>query len=296
MATGKFTINADVQEVELNENEIMASSDSLNSYLEMPAKISIHFKEENIEIDFLSFESNLFFGDMQMVCSDIHSIKGGTYFNNNKIDLNLKFKITKDVISQIEKFRQSDVKFYIKLKFLFIIKNRIKLESNQNLYSEMKETSISFEIPQSKWVNSIMPKLGYNNIRLIEIPKAHNQLSDDYIDIKKEFDKAESYFNNKDYHKCVAHCRNAIDSFNRNLKKIRKDEQSESAYKWLNKITESSLTWITEVCSSTFELTSKTHHVSNSREFTRQEAESIFLVVLGLINFIAHEKNGTLER
>lgn len=296
MATGKFTINSNVQEVELIENDIMASSDSLNSYLELPAKISIHFSQENIAIDFLCFESNLFFGDMKMVCSSINSIIGGTYWDNNEINLNLKFKITKDVISQIEKFRQSDVEFHIKLKFLFIIKDRITLESNKNLYSDNKETLISIEIPQSKWVNSIMPKLGYNNIRLIEIPKTHNQLSDDYIDIKREFDKAESYFNQKDYNMCVAHCRNTIDSFNRNLKKIRKAEQSESAYKWLTKITESSLTWITEVCTSTFELTSKTHHVSNSREFTRPEAESIFLVVLGLINFIAHEKNGTLDR
>lgn len=296
MGKGSFEILSKVQDVEVKEQEIIASSDALNSYLTIPVNVKFRLPQSNMSIDFLGCESTLLFGENQMLCSQFNKNIGYTYFDDSNFRIDLKFNLTKDVISQIEKLRHSSLRFTIKMKFLIALKNKIVLNSDVTLWSsnylQNQDSQIEIEIPKSTWVESLMLNLGYNNIRLIEIPKTHNQLTDEYQKIKKEFDTAEDYFNKKDYNKCISHCRNVLDALNRNLKKNKNEKPLEPTFGWLKSISQSSYTWIDSVCSATHVLASKTHHPGDYENFTRQEAESIFLVVLGLINFIAHAKKG----
>ncbi len=295
MGKGTFAIISTVHDVEVKEQEILASSDALNSYLTIPVHVTFRLPQPNMAIDFLGCESTLLFGENQMFCSKLSKNLGYTYFDFSEFPIFLKFNLTKDVISQIEKNRQSDLRFTIKLNFLIVIKNKIETVSKKIIWSsnlvQNLNSQIDFHIPKSTWIENLLPSLRYNNIRLIEIPKTHKQLKDEYLDIISEFDKAEDYFNKKDYNKCIAHCRHVLDELNRNLNKVKKGEPSESSYTWLSKISKCSFDWINCVCGSTHAISSKTHHSGDFKGFTRQEAESIFLVVLGLINFIAHEKN-----
>ncbi|MBI5539666.1 MAG: hypothetical protein HY951_06375 [Bacteroidia bacterium] len=154
-----------------------------------------------------------------------------------------------------------------------------------------KETvNLYFSIPKSHWVEKILPNLGYQSLKLIEIPLTHKTLKEAYGDIIFEFNKAEGYFNQKDYNKCVAHCRCTLDALTRNLIKIRKQEASETAFKWLKSIDTATYKWIDELNKANTALSGKTHHAGQKRDFSRQEAESIYLVILGLLNFIAHIK------
>ena len=73
-------------------------------------------------------------------------------------------------------------------------------------------------------------------------------------------------------------------------KKIKEQVASQAAFKWLENIDTATFNWIDELNKSNAALTSKTHHSGNKRDFTRQEAESIYLVILGLLNFVAHIK------
>lgn len=294
MGKGTFAIISTVQDVEVKEQEILAISDALNSYLSIPVNVSYQLPQPNMAVDFLSIESILLFGENQILCSNFNKNIGYSYALDSEFKIELKFLLTNGVISQIEKHRKSDLRFMIKINFLITLKNKLDLNQNITIWSSTMvqnlNSQIDFQIPKSTWIETLMPNLGYNNIRLIEIPKTHNQLTDEYLTIKKEFDKAEDYFNKNDYNKCVAHCRNVLDSFNRNLKKDKNEKPLEPSFNWLKSLSKSSFDWINKVCSATHEITSKAHHPGNHIEFTRQEAESIFLVVLGLINFIAHEK------
>lgn len=295
MGKGSFAILSKIQDVEVRQQEISASSDALNSYFFIPVHVTFRLPQPNMSIDFLGCESNLLFGENQMFCSQFNKNVGYSYFDNSEFRIDLKFNLTKDVISQIEKHRQSDLRFTIKINFLCALKYRIEIDPTKILWSsnlvQNLDSHLNFQIPKSTWIETLMPSLGYNNLRLIEIPKTHNELTDEYQSIKKEFDAAEVYFNKKDYNKCIAHCRHVLDELNRNLNKIKRGEPSESSFKWLSKISNCSFDWINCVCGSTNVISSKTHHTGDDKGFTRQEAESIFLVVLGLINFIAHEKD-----
>ncbi len=294
MGKGTFAIISTVQDVEVKEQEILASSDALNSYLSIPVNVSYRLPQPNMSVDFLSIESTLLFGENQIICSELYQNIGDSKQYDTEFKIFLKFQLTQKVISQIEKHRKSDLRFMIIINFLITLKNKLDLNQNKTIWSsnlvQNLNSQIDFQIPKSTWIETLMPNLGYNNIRLIEIPMTHNQLTDEYLIIKKEFDKAEDYFNKNDYNTCVAHCRNVLDVLHRNLGKIKRGETSESGYDWLRKISTGTFDWINSVCNGTHALASKTHHAGNYREFTRQEAESIFLVVLGLINFTAHEK------
>jgi hypothetical protein len=295
MGKGIFAILSKVQDIEIKEQEILASSDALNSYLSIPVNVSYRLPQPNMAVDFLSIESILLFGENQILCSDFNKNIGYSYALDSEFKIELKFLLTKEVISQIEKLRTSDLRFMIKINFLITLKNKLDLNQNKTIWSSTMvqnlNSQIDFQIPKSTWIETLMPNLGYNNIRLIEIPKTHKQLTDEYLTIKKEFDKAEDYFNKNDYNKCVAHCRNVLDALNRNLKKDKNEKPLEPSFSWLKSLSNSSYDWINKVCSATHEIASKAHHPGDHIGFTRQEAESIFLVVLGLINFIAHEKD-----
>lgn len=82
-----------------------------------------------------------------------------------------------------------------------------------------------------------------------------------------------------------------MDHLSRNLIKIKNSAESESMFKWLSKIDESTFTWIDDVNRALTSIGSKPHHIGLKREFTRYEAESIYLITLGLMNFIGHCAN-----
>lgn len=294
MGNGTFAILSKVQDLEVKEQEVVASSDALNSYLSIPVNVIFRLPQTNMAVDFLGIESTLLFGENQILCSDFNKNIGYSHILDSEFKIVLKFLLTKEVISQIEKLRTSDLRFMIKINFLITLKDKLDLNQNKTIWSSTMvqnlNSQIDFQIPKSTWIDTLMPCLGYNNIRLIEIPKTHNQLTDEYLAIKNEFDKAEDYFNKNDYNKCVAHCRNVLDALNRNLKKDKNEKPLESSFSWLIGLSKSSHDWINKVCSATHEIASKAHHPGDHIGFARQEAESIFLVVLGLINFIAHEK------
>jgi urate oxidase len=52
------------------------------------------------------------------------------------------------------------------------------------------------------------------------MPNTYNKLTDEYLAIKYEFDKAEDYINKNDNNYCVAYWRRVLDSLNRNLNKF----------------------------------------------------------------------------
>lgn len=135
-------------------------------------------------------------------------------------------------------------------------------------------------------MEKILPTLGVLGFKLIEIRLTHQRLQKAYDNIIAEFTAAEKYFNQGDYNKAVAYCRHTRDDLTRNLKKLKDRVESETAFRWLTTIDEATLLWIHTVDKSLTPITSKTHHSGLKKDFTCREAESIYLVTLGLLNFV----------
>lgn len=67
------------------------------------------------------------------------------------------------------------------------------------------------QIPQSHWINSVLPGLGYGKIKIIEIPTPDKAIPEVFSHAIKEFEKAQQYMKQADFDKAVSHCRNTLD-------------------------------------------------------------------------------------
>lgn len=189
----------------------------------------------------------------------------------------------------------SDLKLNIKFVFVALRKSKLQGLGLNDAWSQdgciNAQGEIQFIIPRSYWIEKVLPGLGLPGFNLVEIPLSHKLLVEAYDDIINEFNSAETYFRQGDYTKCIGHCRHAMDHLSRNLIKIKKNVDSESRFKWLSKIDESTFTWIDDVNKALTSIGSKPHHIGLKREFSRYEAESIYLITMGLMNFVGHCAN-----
>jgi len=196
----------------------------------------------------------------------------------------LKFKLDHRELHFIEKSRASDVPLFVELNIHSLL-HRI---SGPPAGMQSETIKINIHLPRSVWVEKLLLQLNYRNLKLIEMPLSHDILKEAYDDIISEFNKAEHYFNLQDYNKCVAHCSSTMDTLTRHLKLIKDITKSQTAFKWMQSINEHTLNWINQLNKATQSITSKAHHAGQKIDFERYEAESIYLVVLGLLNHVGH--------
>jgi hypothetical protein len=74
----------------------------------------------------------------------------------------------------------------------------------------------------------------------------------------------------------------------RNLKSIKNESKSEKGFRWLQVLSTETLTWLDKLNQSTSALISRTHHSGQKVDFKRHEAESVYLIVLGILNYIGN--------
>lgn len=295
MEKASFLLFSKVQEISISLDQITGSNDGLRSFLNVFISFTFRKPATEIVFDIISISAKLKFQNPNVLLSEKDVLAG---YSVNKEEYRtgewFNFVLDYNAISSIEKHRNDDVLFNIELTMLALMKTEVNFQNGRVIRGAdglMKETTkIHFSIPKSIWVEKILMNLGFQNLKLIEIPLTHKTLKEAYTDIIFEFNKAESYFNQKDYNKCVAHCRHTLDTLTRNLKKIKDQVPSETSFKWLESIDSATFNWIDELNKSNTALSSKTHHSGQKRDFSRQEAESIYLVILGLLNFIAYIK------
>lgn len=295
MEKTSFSILSKVQDVKITPTQIKGSNDGLRSFLNVFISFTFRKPSKETVFDVVSLSAKLKFQNPNILLAE-KDVLAGITVNRDECETGEWFNFVLDdkAISAIEKHRKDDVLFNIELTVLALMKTEVNFANSRMIRGAdgmIKETArLYFPIPKSMWVEQILFALGYQSLRLIEIPLTHRTLKEAYADIVFEFTKAEEYFNQKDYNKCVAHCRHTLDALTRNLKKIKEQVPSETAFKWLENIDTATFNWIDELNKSNAALTSKTHHSGHKRDFSMQEAESIYLVILGLLNFIAHIK------
>jgi hypothetical protein len=296
MFTGSFSVRGRSQDIIIDTTQhVVGKSDKIRSYLSVHIQFVLRHVSPDVPYYLNFITAKLKLSNIDCLLSEVHLPVG---YNVEKPELRsgdtFNFLLDEKALFIIEQNRGEEVGFYMEFTFTFFIGKTLQTATQGvhiGLYDNLKErANLHFKISKSDWVEKILRTIGYRNLRLVEIPVVHDSLNEAYKDIISEFNHAESYFNKSDYNKCIAHCRHTLDALTRNLKKIKDNTPSETAFKWLENIDRATITWIDELNKSTAAISSKTHLSGLSKDFTRQEAEAIYLVVLGLMNFIGHQK------
>lgn len=293
MNEASFTISSVSQSVKIDPVHIFGSHDALYAYLNVPVNFTLRNLSEDKAFDLLPVNGQLSFQQPAQFLSETIAPWGtsamGRESNPGYV---LKFKLEEQALHFIEKNRKADLQMLLEFNIHTLIKSTFKNPTGGRSFSSdflhSETTKLNFQIPRSVWVEKILPELGYRNLKLIEIPLSHDHLKEAYQDIILEFNKAEHYFNMHDYNKCVAHCRHTLDALTRNLRSIKNESKSETGFKWLQTVSTETFTWLDKLNQSTSALTSKTHHSGQTVDFSRHEAESIYLILLGLLNYIGN--------
>lgn len=287
-----FSIKSKNQNVAVQPNDIDGSYDGYMSYLRFFINFRFSPPNPRSEFDVLSITARLLIpGEIIISKVIIHtSISIRSDYSMAKC---FKFELDERALECIERKRNGDIQFRVELDFQILMKTLegidASIRSAEGILIE--QTHLQPIVPKSIWAEKILKQLGYKSFTLIEVPLHHNLLEEGYDGILAEFKEAEQYFLKQDYNKAIAHCRSTMDALTRNLSKIKKNEPSETKFKWLESTSETTLAYINGLNKANAAISSKTHHsVSSNRNFSRVDAESIYLVTLSLLHFINNVK------
>ena len=293
MSEAFFTIHSASQTVKVTTDYISGRHDILNAYLNVHLSFAMRTTKADIAFDLLPVNARLFFREPQQLLSETRGhLTTSVYNRESLIGYHISFPLNAATMHFIEKHRDKDLNLGLDLDIHALVKSATAQPGAKSAYSvdyiHSETVKIYFEIPRSVWIEKILPEMGYRNLKLFEIPVSHSILNEAYDHIISNFDEAERYFNLQDYNKCVSHCRMSLDTLNTSLANIRKEVTSKSNYKWLRTVNEETFIWLDKVVQTTFSITSKPHHAGPQQDFTRYEAESIYLVTLALLNYIGN--------
>jgi hypothetical protein len=291
MANGNFTIGVRSQDITVLPDDVATQHDGLRSFIKIFLRLKLKLNEGTkiTSFDFINVHATLLLTSNIQLSSTTTPCAIHLFDTEVETGIWVKFYLDDRAIFAAQKHRDGgDLRLRIDLTFTALRKRALPVTGNETLWGiervENFTGEVQFIVPKSDWVERLLPALGYAGFKLIEIPLTHRLLHEAYDNIISEFNKAESYFNKGDYNACIAHCRNTMDTLKDNLKNFK--IESKTAFKWLSEINFVTFTWIDTVNKSLSAIASKTHHGGLKKDFTRKEAESIYLVTLGLMNFV----------
>lgn len=274
-------------------NEIRSEGQTNSPTLIVPLKFDIIEPKNGQTLQLISAKSVLSANNREIHIGADIQLSSMHIRANAALNLHFRIPMTDAKIHQIEKARDGDLLLTINFE-LQMGKYEILTQEHRTALTEIITGSgqATFTIEQSAWVNKMLPNLGYNRIRLMEIPNYSTIIPEDYAKSISEFDQAQDYFLKGDYDKTVSHCRVALDPFktNKNLDKLKEYLKSQSEIKWAKAITDATETWLDVLLKETYQFTSKTHHIPSTGHFSRIEAEIILLITTCIVAYI-----GTLE-
>lgn len=146
--------------------------------------------------------------------------------------------------------------------------------------------TLTFVIPRSHWTEKVLKGLGYGTIQIFEIPIPREVMPEVFSSVPEELAKAQSYFEQGDYDKAVAHSRSALDPLQKVLPEIR-TRMTDSKYEWLSEVTGATYNWLDKLVKKTREISSAAHHAPSIGHFSRGEALSILMVTFATVHATA---------
>ena len=222
-------------------------------------------------------------------------------FNSRQIPIEIPLDHYR--IEKIEERRQGDIQFRLSGSAL-IAEHPPIAKAGPNERQEYRKDvenfttgnfNITFTIPQSHWIDKILPGLGYGKVKLIEIPIPEKIVPDTFQKALTELQESQRYFVEGDYDKVVAHCRSAVQLIPEarpiDLSGLDKPSFNDKAKNFLELnlsiLTNSKREFIENIIKATWNLSSIPHHPSSSLGyFNRADAEAIMLVTTALLAYV----------
>ena len=143
--------------VRLDLNPLEESNKKICNYVILNVQCGLYFEENNLKI------SDSASGSFPYTVE--HSHIDTTY--------NLEFPLDYNRIAKIEKKRNNNLKLQLNLRFIIGL-----YEENFINRFEDHSTQIKLEIPQSHWVDKILPLLSFGEYFILEIPKGYKKLEE----------------------------------------------------------------------------------------------------------------------
>lgn len=293
-----FTIYNTTQEFQIVTEEVSASGGADAPTLNIP--ISFDFTpirrnsaEEPSGFKLLFIKADLRITDRNFMCSETTHLSADNIFDKRSKRILFSFLLNSEIVNRIEKYRKGNLPLQISIQVQVATYGTAPGvgNSNRTFIAGFEDAfgSISTTIEQSQWVVKILPQLGNNTYKLIELPAFNDLIPELYAKTIIEFEEANKYFINGDYDKTVAHCRAALDPFYLNKEKFKELKdfvKSKSEFEWADKVLTATEEWLDKVIKATSAFSSKAHHAPSVGHFSRVEAEIVLMITTGIVAYI----------
>ncbi|RXK59177.1 hypothetical protein ESA94_13635 [Lacibacter luteus] len=296
MARGSIQMLGGNRDLTVLTDQIIGFGGANSPILQVPIKIDFGGvltinKRGLSRLEVLSIKGELKSIEGEIHCSESYTILTRNITLETSFHDSINFSLTSEVVNKIEKYRNGKVAFWLNVHIQTGQYQEISFQDgNTGSFMTGTETSLGqlkFEVEQSKWVNSILPQLGHNSYKLIELPLANDIIPKEYQNSLTELEAARKYFMNGDYDKTVAHCRSAIDPFKQiKSKELREFIESKSELDWVSAVIDATGDWLDKILKATSGFTSKTHHIPSTGHFGRADAEILIMMTTAIVAYV----------
>ena len=153
------------------------------------------------------------------------------------------------------------------------------------------QSPISLQVPQSVWLKSVLPGLGYGIINVLEFPAvaltACNELQHSYSALQR----AHTKFTAGEYDEAIWQCRTAVDPLREELKKIKDGSPDSLSAEWAEKIGAATVEWLLIFFGKTHGIANTPTHSPNTGHFSRLDAQMILTVTTAVVAYVARTKS-----
>ncbi len=291
-----FDILSVAQEFWVLNDSAIAHGDSISPYFRVPMHLKLTPPNNRVEFILTDIEATLLFPGFTEETSRTHKICNIDVFLSQggmQTTVYLEFRLDQNKIAIIEKNRKGPARFSLNMLFRWGIYTFSGTTDTKpwnkrfvSQYDAHYDSIFSIEINPIKWGTEILPILGNQPFRLIEIPSENNLIPRGYEKSLKELDAAKTFYQQGYYDTAVAHCRTALDPFKDVIKDLVKNIPNEKERNWLETMTTETHLWLNKITKATKSLASETHHQPSFGHFDRNEAELIYIITVGIIGYI----------
>ncbi len=148
----------------------------------------------------------------------------------------------------------------------------------------------NLQVPQSVWLKSVLPGLGYGVINVLEFPAvaltACNELQHSYSALQR----AHTKFTAGEYDEAIWQCRTAVDPLRDELKQIKDGGPDLLSADWAEKIGTATVDWLLTFFGKTHGIANTPTHSPNTGHFSRLDAQMILTVTTAVVAYVARTR------
>lgn len=224
------------------------------------------------------------------------------YANDSGQELQLRFPIDLPRLEHIERARNDDVPFTLRGKLVLDATRDQDATAQQTRQPQPNASgptgmfavsfSLDFTVPRSHWTTTLLPRLGWSAMRIIELPvPTAPAWKESFSTALTELDEAQRLFKDGNFDQSVAHLRAALEPFRKkaqDLKQTLKDARNGSdvaskEFALLNSMAVDTAEWLSGQLERQHTLTSVAHHVPAVGHFSRDQAHALLLHTTALV-------------